>query len=63
MNGQTAKYLARPSADGTLDGTFKVALNDNVLSMAMLLNGKLLIGRRFARVDGQPRRHLALLRP
>ena len=56
-------YLARLHLDGTLDDTFQANLNGSVRHIHVLSDNKIFIMGRFTRVDGVPRRNIAVLHP
>lgn len=57
----TRNRVARLNPDGTLDTLFNPDVNDEILSMALQADGKVLIGGDFTSVGGQTRNHLARL--
>jgi uncharacterized delta-60 repeat protein len=61
--GQPAKALARLNADGTLDASFALGtgFNDNVQSLAVQADGKVLVGGFFTSYQGQPANNLIRL--
>lgn len=61
--GQQANKLARLNEDGSLDPSFSTGAgpDDRVFSVAVLQNGKYLIGGQFNHVDGKENRKVALL--
>lgn len=56
-----ASPLTKLLPDGSLDTEFSTQLNSTVSSVVELQDGRLLIGGRFSRVNGQFFKHLALL--
>jgi hypothetical protein len=44
LAGQTRNRIGRLNADGTLDTTFNPVLNDQVDSLALQTDGKILVG-------------------
>jgi len=67
LGGQVAcNWLGRLNADGTLDSTFKPGLagdNASVYSLALQVDGNILVGGRFSGLHGQPRNNIARLNP
>jgi uncharacterized delta-60 repeat protein len=63
FNGSTANRLARLNSDGTLDVGFDMStgFSDNVLSIALQPDGKILVGGQFASFDGSTANRLARL--
>lgn len=68
VNGVARTALARLNADGTLDAAFAPSLTrapastpPQVLALAVLPSGKILLGGQFDTVGGQPRTNLARL--
>lgn len=64
--GQPGGGITRLNANGTLDGTFAVGTGITggfVSTIALQVDGHILIGGGFDAVDGQPRGHLARLLP
>jgi uncharacterized delta-60 repeat protein len=62
-NGIGRNYIARLSADGSLDTGFNpgAGANDNVLTIALQADGKVLIGGNFTSVDTYTRDRIARL--
>ncbi|MEI6945987.1 MopE-related protein [Paraflavisolibacter sp. H34] len=62
-NGTTRTRLARLNADGTLDGSFNpgTGANSSILSLAVLPDGKILIGGNFTSYNGTARARIARL--
>ncbi|OYT72994.1 MAG: hypothetical protein CFK52_03005 [Chloracidobacterium sp. CP2_5A] len=57
VNGASRRFVARLNADGSLDATFGAhlpVLNNRVFSMALLSNGKILIGGTFNTINNAP---------
>lgn len=65
INGVSASKLARLNADGTVDPTFNqlVNLNNDIRSIALQPDGKILIGGEFTSVNGVTNNRLARLNP
>ena len=61
VNGTAQPYLARLTANGTLDATFVPVLNGPVVSIVVLASGQVLIGGDFTTVNGAARARLARL--
>ena len=61
VGGEPRNRLARLNADGTADTAFNPDLNGSVLSLALQLDGKLLVGGYFTQVFGQTRNYMAQL--
>lgn len=61
--GGDRQRVARLLSTGALDTSFQPGLgaNDTVLTLALLADGRVLIGGEFTTVDGHPRGHVALL--
>ena len=61
--GQTRNRIARLNEDGTLDTTFNpgTGANNNVRSMALQVDGRILIGGQFTTVNGTSRVRVARL--
>src|SRR6266478_3853133 len=57
----TRNHIARLNPDGTLDTAFNPNANDNVLSIAVQADGKILAGGNFTSIGGQTRNHIARL--
>jgi len=65
-NGMPCGTLARLNADGTLDETFNAGgsgANGGVNTIALLADGKILIGGNFERYNGKPAGNIARLHP
>jgi uncharacterized delta-60 repeat protein len=60
-NGEDAVWIARLNEDGSLDHSFKHAVNFWVRHMILQPDGKIVIGGAFSQVDGQPRSLIARL--
>jgi len=62
-NGTPCRYIARLSADGSLDTSFATGVgpDNDVTSIAMQKDGKIVIGGDFAHYDGTPRGCIARL--
>lgn len=56
-------HLLRLNADGSLDEAFNPDVGGNVLSLAVMPDGKIMLGGDFLSVSGQPRVCLARLNP
>ena len=63
VNGTSRNKIARVNADGTLDTSFNPGTGPNnaVRSVAVQLDGKVLIGGDFGLVNGAARNHIARL--
>jgi uncharacterized delta-60 repeat protein len=63
VGGQERNYLARLNSDGSLDADFaiSVTLGSTVLALAVMPDGKILIGGGFDKIDGQAHSPLARL--
>lgn len=59
--GGASRHLFRILADGTFDATFHADLDHHVWTLALLQNGKILIGGYFQNVSGQSRPSFARL--
>src|SRR5687767_5042891 len=57
----TRNRIARLNPDGTLDTAFDPNANDEVYSIALQADGKILVGGRFTNIGGQPRNRIARL--
>jgi len=57
----TRNHIARLNPDGTLDTAFNPNANDNVLSIAVQADGKILAGGLFTSIGGQTRNYIARL--
>lgn len=55
-------YLARLTADGSLDAQFNLGLNGQVTTLSIAPDGKLVFGGDFTLVDGRSRSRVARLR-
>ena len=53
--------IARLHPDGSLDASFNPDVNNNVLSLALQSDGKILLGGLFSSIDGQSRENIARL--
>src|ERR1043166_4476537 len=64
-NGVLAAGLARLNLDGSLDTTFNPGLGANkpVNALAVLSDGKILVGGEFTVFNGNPRNYLVRLKP
>jgi hypothetical protein len=64
VNGTSRKRIARLNTDGSLDTSFDPGAGaDNFIdAVAVQLNGKVLIGGAFTKVDGVVRNHIARLK-
>lgn len=63
-NGTSRKHIARLNADGTLDMTFNTSgtgLNNNVESLALQSDGKVLVGGDFTNYNGTSRNYITRL--
>lgn len=60
-NGTEAKYIARVFEDGTLDTTFRPAVDNEVVAIEEDASGRLLIGGSFQTVNNSPAHNLARL--
>ncbi len=67
FGGLTRSNLARLNPDGTLDTNFEPAIagdeSATVYSLAVQLDGKIIVAGRFASVNGQSRTNIARLNP
>lgn len=65
INGVSASKIARLNADGTVDPTFNqlTNLNNDIRSIALQPDGKILIGGEFTSVNGVTNNRLARLNP
>ncbi len=61
VGGTTRNRIARLNADGTLDSAFNPNANDNVFSVAIQPDGKILLGGNFTSVGGATRNYIARL--
>jgi uncharacterized delta-60 repeat protein len=63
VNGTNRNSIARLNADGSLDGSFNpgTGVNGTVSSVALQLDGKVLIGGSFTSVNGTNRNNIARL--
>src|SRR5438552_4006219 len=59
----TRNRIARLNPDGTLDTAFNPNANDIVWSMALQVDGKILVGGNFTGIGGQTRNRIARLNP
>src|SRR5438552_67323 len=57
----TRNRIARLNPDGTLDTAFNPNANDEVLSIAVQADGKILTGGNFTSIGGQMRNYIARL--
>ena len=57
----TRNRIARLNPDGTLDTAFDPNANNNVYSIAVQADGKILVGGLFTSMGGQPRNRIARL--
>jgi uncharacterized delta-60 repeat protein len=55
LGGQSRNNIGRLNADGTLDPTFNPGANDEVISLAVQEDGKILVGGFFITLGGQSR--------
>jgi len=62
-NGTTSNYIARLNADGTLDASFNPSsgANDQVITTAVQIDGRIIIGGDFTSYNGTPRNYIARL--
>ncbi|MGV3773468.1 MAG: Calx-beta domain-containing protein, partial [Verrucomicrobiales bacterium] len=56
-------YLARINTNGSLDESFRPALNNTVHSFHVLPNHNLIIGGNFTSINGEPVGRIAMLKP
>lgn len=63
FNGEATNYIARLQEDGTLDNTFNVGTGANgiIYALAVLSDGKIMIGGDFTEYNGTVRNRLARL--
>jgi uncharacterized delta-60 repeat protein len=65
LGGHTCTYLGRLNADGSPDANFNPVLgpanNGQVYSLAVQVDGKILVGGHFTFLDGQPRNYIGRL--
>ncbi|RYY95552.1 MAG: hypothetical protein EOO11_15580, partial [Chitinophagaceae bacterium] len=63
INGAAANYMARLNADGSLDASFDpgTGANNWVYSLALQLDGKVLVGGNFTTINGATRNRIARL--
>ena len=66
VNGTNVNHIARLNADGTLDATFNsfnltTGPNDSVRTLAIQVDGKVVIGGLFTSVNGQSMNYIARL--
>ena len=65
LGGLGCKCLGRLNADGSLDTTFNAGVNDSgyVYSLALQLDGKLLVAGGFSQLGGLPCSHVGRMNP
>ncbi len=63
VGGQPRSNLARLNPDGSLDSTFNLGANSNVLALVLQADGKILVGGSFTKIGGQFCTNLARLNP
>lgn len=63
VGGQPRSNLARLNPDGSLDSTFNLGANSNVLALVLQADGKILVGGSFTKLGGQSCTNLARLNP
>ena|ERR1019366_557252 len=61
FNGTRQKYLARLNADGTLDASFSPWVDNNVQSLVLQPDGKMLVGGDFSGINSWTRDGIARL--
>ena len=54
-------FLRRFNADGSLDGTFGTVVNDEIMTVFVQADGKIMIGGKFTQVNSTPRGRVARL--
>ena len=57
----TRNKVARLNTDGTLDTSFNPNANNDVISIAVQTDGKILVGGTFTSIGGQTRNRIARL--
>ncbi len=66
VNGESRSRMARLNSDGTLDESFKGGIgetNNNVHSIAVQVDGRIVVGGAFTIINGEPRNRIARLHP
>jgi hypothetical protein len=61
LGGQTRNRVARINPGGSLDSSFDPGANSTVISLAVQVNGGILVGGNFTMLDGLERNYIGLL--
>ena len=61
LGGQSISYLGRLNGDGTVDTGFNPGANNTPYSLAVLADGKIVVGGQFTALGGQSRTNIGRL--